>query len=179
MFDAFRQRMGYRALDAAVASRTAATLSPRLSDRSALVVLPAAEDEQRAAWAFIEALDIPRSQLTVVVVSERVAYAPDRFAGAVKRIPDAALDWRGVPRADAVADLGRAADVAVDLSEAGGLAARYLVGTSSSPVRIGRHEAGAERYYDLMLAGATTTSELVAGLRRALDRLDPPILPLH
>ena len=179
MLDAFRQRMGRRALDAAVSSRTASPMAPRLSDRSALVVMPTEEAEQRAAWGFVEALDLPPSHLTVVVVSERVAYAPDRFAGGVKRIPQRDLDWRGLPRAEVLVDLARGADVSIDLSEPGGLAARFIVGTSASPVRIGRHEAGAEIYYDLMLAGATSTSELVAGLRRTLDRLDPPILPLH
>ena len=179
MFDAFRERMGRRALDAAVSTRTARPLSSRLSDRSALVVMPAEEAEQRAAWAFVEALDLPPSRLTVVVVSERVAYAPDRFAGAVKRVDDAGLDWRGVPRAEVLVDLARGADVAINLSEPGGLAARFIVGASSSPVRIGPHEAGAEAYYDLMLAGAASTSELVSGLRRTLDRLDPPILPFR
>ena len=179
MFDAFRDRMGRRALAAAVQSRTARPMPANPSERSVLILLPEDEEGLRATWPFVEALDLPLKNLTCVVLSERVAYAPDRFAGSVQRLPAADLDWRGLPRAETLVSLQRGADVAINLAAADHLAAAFLVGTSSAAVRIGPHQPDTEPYYDLMLAGAGSASELVAALRQALSRIDPPILPLH
>ena len=178
MFDAFRERMGRRALQAAVRSRTARSMPPTPSARSVLVLLPEDEDGLRATWPFVEALDVPITSITCVVVSERVAYAPDRFAGSVQRIAPTDLDWRGVPRAEVLAPLQGTADVAINLADPDALAATFLVGTSSAAVRIGQHGPTSEPYYDLMLAGTQSASELVGALRRALARIEPPILPI-
>jgi len=178
MFEAFRERMGRRALQAAVRSRTARALPPNPSARSVLILLPDDEDGLRATWPFVEALDVPMKNLTCVVVSERVAYAPDSFAGSVQRITPADLDWRGLPRAEVLAPLQGTADVAINLANPAELVATFLVGTSSAAVRIGQHAPDAEPYYDLMLAGTQSASELVGALRRALARIEPPILSL-
>ncbi|MEO0560401.1 MAG: hypothetical protein AAF170_19715 [Bacteroidota bacterium] len=178
MFEAFRERMGRRALHAAVRSRTARTLPANPASRSVLVLLPDDEAGLRATWPFVETLDLPLSNLTCVVVSERVAYAPDRFAGSVQRIAPGDLDWRGLPRAEALAPLQGTADVAINLSDPDGLAAAFLVGTSSAAIRIGQHSDTAEPFYDLMLAGTESASELVEALRRALARIAPSILPI-
>ena len=179
MFEAFRERMGRRALEAAVLARTPSPLAARLRDRSLLIVLPASEEGLRVAWPFVDGVDVPRSQLSCLVASDRVAYAPDRFAGSVQRVDAADLDWRGLPRAAAAARLRGSADVAINLAEPGTLVAEYLVGTSPAAVRIGRHSAGAEAYYDLMLAGTGPVSDLVGSLRHTLDHLVPPLLPLR
>ena len=176
MFDAFRERMGRRALQAAVRSRTARPLPPRPASRSVLILLPEDEEGLRATWTFIGALDVPLSNLTCVVLSERVAYVPDRFAGSVQRIAPADLDWRGLPRAEVLAPLRGLADVAINLVAPNDLAAAFVVGTSSAAVRIGQYGPDAEPFYDLMLAGTQSASELVGALRRALARIVPPIL---
>ncbi|GAB5535672.1 MAG: hypothetical protein Rubg2KO_19210 [Rubricoccaceae bacterium] len=178
MFEAFRERMGRRALKAAVRSRTARGMSSDPSGRSVLILLPDDEDGLRATWPFVEALDVPMKNLTCVVVSERVAYAPDQFAGSVQRITRADLDWRGLPRAEVLASLHGTADVAINLADPNDLAATFLIGTSSAAVRIGQHGPATEPFYDLMLAGAQSASELVGALRRALARIEPPILPV-
>ena len=178
MFDAFRERMGRRALQNALRSRSARPLPFDLGKRSVLILLPSDEDGLRATWTFVEALQVPMHQLTCVVLSERVAYAPDKFAGSVKRVLPTDLDWRGVPRAEVLVGLQGSADVAINLAQPTDLAAAFLIGTSSAAVRIGQYGADAEPFYDLMLAGADSAGELVGALQRALERIDPPILPI-
>ena len=178
MLDAVRRRLARRAILAAARERTPRPLPGRPDDRHALVLLPVDETGQRAAWPLIAELDLPASQLSLVVVSERVAYAPDRFVGSVRRIGPKDTDWRGLPRAETVVALHGSVDVAINLSAGDDLAAAFLVGASPAAIRIGAHAREAERYYDLMLAGAASQSELVAALRHALQQIDPPILPL-
>lgn len=179
MFDTFRERMGRRALNAAVQARSARSLPRSPEDRTVLVLLPDDEAGLRTAWPFVESLNLQIANLTCVVLSDRVAYAPDRFAGTVQRLPETDLDWRGLPRAESLVTLQRGADVAINLAGPNLLAAEFLVGTSSAGVRIGPYEHGAEAFYDLMLAGAATPSELVGALRRVLTQIDPPILSVH
>lgn len=179
MFDGFRVRMGRRALHAAVQARRARALPESPSDRKVLILLPVEEYRLRETWPFVEALDIALANLTCVVLSERVAYAPDRFAGTVQRLPGTDLDWRGLPRAEVLVALQHGADVAINLSGSESLAAEFLVGASSAGLRIGPYREGAEAFYDLMLAGADSASELVGTLRRVLSQINPPIVPVH
>mgnify|MGYP006879643244 CR=1 FL=1 len=177
--DLFADTVGWRrALQAAVRSRSARTLPSNPPARSVLILLPDDEEGLLATWPFVDALRVPMKNLTCVVVSERVAYAPDKFAGSVQRITPADLDWRGLPRAEVFAPLHGTADVAINLADPNELVATFLVGTSSAAIRIGQHGPGTEPFYDLMLAGTQSASELVGALRRALAQIEPPILPV-
>lgn len=179
MFDGFRERMGRRALHAAVQARSPRPLPSVSSERAVLILLPEEESALRATWPFIESVNVPMSNLTCVVLADRVAYAPDRFAGTVQRVSEADLDWRGLPRAEVLIRLQRGADVAINLSGSDRLAAEFLVGTSAAAVRIGPYREGTDALYDLMLAGTASSSELVGTLRSVLGQIDPPILSLH
>lgn len=178
MIEALRHRMARRAaLDAVAARRPAESPSP---GRSLLLVLPTDEAGQRAAWALVADLDLPPAGVIPVVLDERVAYAPDAFAGHVTALGPKALDWRRLPRrAEAEAVWSRSPDVALNLAGPSDLGAAYLVGASPASVRIGPFVPGDEAFYDLMVKGETDSASVARAVRRLLDQVAPPILPLR
>ena len=145
-----------------------------------MVVLPADEPGQRAAWAWIDGLDLREGQIAPVLVGERVEYVPDRWAGAVRVIGEGERDWRRLPNAAARQSVWtQRPDVAVDLAEPGDLGAALLVGASPAAVRIGRWAPGREDAFDLMVQGEPEAVAAIDALGRLLRQIQPPILPLR
>ena len=177
MIDRIRQSLARRAALAAVAARHPRQIATRPEARTLLLVLPADDAGQRAAWALVDRTGLPPKQVVPIVVGDRIAYAPDRFAGHVEVIGDADLDWRRLPRrALAERVWAQSPDVALNLADVGDLATAVLVGASPAAVRIGRHDPDAETFYDLMISG--DDGDPAAAVGRLLARLTPPILPL-
>ncbi len=177
MIERIREALARRAAFAAVAARRPRVLATRPEARTLLVVLPTDEPGQRAAWSLIVRLDLPDSQVIPVVVGGPVAYAPDRFAGHVEVVGADEYDWRRLPRRAVAERLwARSPDVALNLADTGDLAAAVLVGASPAAVRIGRHDAEVETFYDLMISG--DDGDPAGAVGRLLVQLDPPVLPL-
>lgn len=177
MIDALRQSRALKAARQAAASRRVFPPEARVDARRIFAVLPMAEgvgdDAQKDAWAFLASLDLAPGRIVPVVFGRDVG-APDRFAGSVLHIGEKSVDWRGLPRTAVTEGLWtQRPDVAIDLSPEFSVAAAYLVGGSPAAVRIGLDPSPeAAPFYDLVVTGG------VAGLRRALAQLDPPVLPV-
>lgn len=179
MIEAFRRRMARRAaLDAVVARRAPA--SGRRPGQSLLLVLPADEAGQRAAWTLVAHLALAPSAIIPVVVNAPIAYAPDAFAGHVVSYGAPDLDWRRLLRRDrAEAVWERAPDIALTLADPDDLSAALLVGASPASVRIGPFVAGDEPFYDLMVKDEPDAPSVARAVRRLLGQVTPPILPLR
>lgn len=176
MIGRLREALARRAALAAVAARQPRPLPDRPESRRLLLVLPADEPGQRAAWALVDRLALADDHVFPVVFGDRIAYAPDRFAGGVPVMGSSDLDWRGLVRTSvAEAIWARRPDVALSLADVSDLGAAVLVGASPAAVRIGRYGPDVERFYDLMIAGGDDAAGAVG---RFLAQLDPPVLPL-
>ncbi|MEL6616971.1 MAG: hypothetical protein AAFQ43_14605 [Bacteroidota bacterium] len=177
MLDTLRRSRALKAAHQAVASRRAFPPEARVDARRVFAVLPEAQDidddVQRDAWHFLAGLDLPPRQIVPVVFGRDVG-APDRFAGSVLHIGEKSIDWRGLPRTAVTEALWtQRPDVAIDLSTEFSVAAAYLVGGSPAAIRIGLDPSPeAAPFYDLVVTGETE------GLRRALEQLDPRVLPV-
>ena len=179
MIEELRRRFAVRALAAALAARTPLDLAPHPGHRTLLVVLPDDELGQRATWSLLDHVDLGARQIHPVVMGERVAYQPDRFAGAVRTIGDGERDWRRLPTAAARQSVWTTRpDVALNLAGPSDLASAMLVGGSPAAVRIGRHAPGREDCYDLMVQGEPDAASAADALGRLLRQITPPILPL-
>lgn len=178
MFDAARKRMARTAVLAAAAERQ--VLRGRSQTTTLLVALTSDEAQQRTAWGLLNDLDLPPSEISVVVMGDRVAYAPDAFAGHVKTLGESEQDWRGLPKRSEVEALwARTPDVALHLSDRDDLGAAYLVGASPASVRIGPYDLDNEPFYDLMVFDDGDVASRVAALRHVLSQVTPPVLPLR
>lgn len=174
MFEAARRRFARTAALDAVAHRQVGRGS------SLLVALAPDEDQQRAAWAFLSDLNLPPSSIHAVVMGDRVAYAPDAFAGHVQTLGETVQDWRRLPRRTALEPIwAQAPSVALHLADSGDLSAAYLVGASPASVRIGPHEPEDEAFYDLMVVDRGDVASRIVALRRMLAQITPPVLPLR
>ena len=178
MIERARRQFARRDLRAAVAARAPRPLAP-LDQRTLLLVLPDDEAGQRAAWDLVGGLGLPDRHVIPALVGERVAYVPDRFAGAVRVVGPDERDWRRLPNAAARQSLWtQRPDVALNLADPGDLGAALLVGASPAGLRVGRHRPDREPLYDLMIQGAGSAAEAADVLGRLLRQLDPPVLPL-
>lgn len=177
MIERARQALARRVARAALAARRPRPL-PALRDRRVLLVLPDDEPGQRAAWRLLDSLDVPRDRIRPVLLGEHVAYVPDAYAGAIRVIGPADRDWRRLPRAAVRAEIwAHEPDVALSLAEPDDLGAALLVGASPAAVRVGRHRADREAFYDLMVGGEPDAAGATEALGRLLRQLDPPVLP--
>lgn len=176
MFEDARLKSAKSAVQSAVAAR------PEVVSRAdrVLVALGPEEAQQRAAWAFLLDLDLHRSKIIAVVMGDRVPYAPDAFAGHVHTLGPESHDWRRLPSKSAVeAVWGLGPGVALNLAETDDLSAAYLIGGAPAAVRIGPHVPADEALYDLMLQGDLDIASRVVTLRRVMDQIRPPLLPLR
>lgn len=177
MIDAIRQAFASRAVRAALAARRPQGLS-RIADRRVLVVLPDDRSGQRAMWELLTALDVPARQVRPVMTTPFEADVPSAFQADLHVVGEDDLDWRRLPKPSVLAKLWRPApDVALNLADPDDLAAALLTGASPAAVRIGRHRADREPFYDLMIQGAPDAVSAAEALSRLLRRLDPPVLP--
>ena len=176
MFDAARRRFARSAaLEAVAVRRVVSARTPSL-----LVALAPDEDQQRAAWAFLGDLDLAPKNVRAVVMGDRVAYAPDAFAGHVQTLGESTQDWRRLPRRAAVAAIWNPSPgVALHLADSGDLSAAYLVGASPASVRVGPHTPADEPFYDLMVADDGDVASRIVALRRVLAQITPSVLPLR
>ena len=120
--------------------------------RSALIVLPVEEEGQRAAWSLIRSIDLEVARIYTVGLGSTGAGVPDAFAGHVRVVGDAELDWRRLPKESVRAELWASRpEVALNLAAPDLLAAAILVGGSPAIVRVGRYDPSNESCYDLMI----------------------------
>lgn len=176
MFDLAREKAAHAVAQAAVAERTV----KEARKRSILVALSPDEATLRTAWAFLLDLDLRPSEIHAVLLGDRVAYAPDAFAGHVQTLGESSHDWRRFPKRSAFEAIwSRTPTVALHLADADDLAAAVLVGASPASVRIGPHIPDQEPFYDLMVEDGGDVASRVVALRRALVQIDPPVLPLR
>ena len=176
MIGALRAALARRAVRRAVAARAPRPLTPDVRARRVLLLLPADEAGQRVAWAFVGLLGVPPRNVIPVRIGP-VGYVPDAFAGAVRAIGPDEHDWRGLPKKSALASVWtQRPDVALDLSAADDLPSALLVGASPAAVRVGRHHADREPFYDLMVQA---DGDPAAAVARVLRQLDPPVLPIR
>jgi hypothetical protein len=180
VLDAFRSRLGYRAALAAVRRRTPVVGPGALLSRRVLVLLPPQEDDLRAAWRFVQALDEPAAHLVPALTSGRVPYVPDAFAGHAVAVGEEGLDWRGLPtRAVRERLWTPPPQVALDLNPAFDLAAAYLVGASPAGFRAGLYGAEREPFYDLLLRPTDGYAAALDALRGYLTAVEPPVVAFH
>ncbi|MBC12227.1 MAG: hypothetical protein CMM85_04560 [Rhodothermaceae bacterium] len=177
MIEPIRQALAQRAARAALAARRPRPL-PLLADRRVLVVLPEDGPGQRAAWSLLGTLGVPPARVRPVLMAPFEADVPSAFSDDLRTVGDDERDWRRLPTPAVRADLWRPEpDVALNLADPSDLCAALLVGASPAAVRIGRHRADREAFYDLMLQGASDAVSAAEALGRLLRRLDPPVLP--
>ena len=138
--------------------------------------MPSDEEHQRLAWPFVLALDLPRTRLTPVVATARVAYAPDRFAGNVKTLDEKKRDWRMLPSKGAALLWKAQPSLALDLSPEFDLAAAYVVGASPALVRVGIYSERGEPFYDFLVAPKGGYREALNALRGYLTAVRPVAL---
>lgn len=159
--------------------RTVQPASRSARRRSVLLVLPQDAEGQHATWELVKRVDLEVDSIRPVGLGSTGVGVPDAFAGRVRVLSDADLDWRRLPKLAFCADLWAGdLEVAINLADPGHLAASLLVGASPASVRIGRHHADRELCYDLMIQGEATASDSAVALGRLLRRVDPPILPI-
>ena len=191
MTGGLRRRLARREVRAALAARRPGPLPADPRQRRVLLVLPPADEAgdaggspvgggaRRAAWALIDALDLPDRQLVPVVVGERLGPLPDRFAGAVRLVGPDDHDWRRLPSRPARRAVWSAApDVAVHLAGSD-LGPALIVGASPAAVRVGVHAPEREAFYDLMVQPEPDPAQTVAALGRLLRALRPAVLPFR
>ncbi len=175
MIGGLQRALARRAVRAAIARRQPGALGGDVRRRRLLIVLPHDARAQRAAWTFVDGLDLPPGQITVVAGTS-LESEPDAFVGAVQVLGEDALDWRRLPTAAA---LRRAwdpvPDVAIDLVEPDDDVAALLVGASPAAVRVGL-APDRERAFDLLVQGGPDGTAVDA-LGRLLRQIDPPLLP--
>lgn len=177
MIDRLRKAFASRAVRSALASRRAEPLS-RMIDRRVLVALPADRDGQRATWSLLTTLEVPPRQVRPVLTAPYEADVPSAFKADLHMITDDDLDWRRLPSPSLLDRLWRPApDAALNLADPDDLVAALVTGASPAAVRIGRHRADREPFYDLMIQGAPDAVSAAEALGRLLRRLDPPVLP--
>lgn len=178
MIEALRQRMARKAALDAVARRAPA--HPRSPGQTLLLALPADEEGQRAAWGLLADLALRPADVVAVALNERIAYVPDAYAGHVHALGPEALDWRRIlHRTAAEALWRRGPDVALNLADPSDLSAAFLVGASPASVRIGPFVPGDEPFYDLMVKDEPDAAAMARAVRRLLEQVSPPILPLR
>jgi hypothetical protein len=179
MLDAIKSKLARRRALKLVEQRTVRSWAPDPAERRALVVLPAEEIEAKEVWRFLKALGIPPRQVTPVVPSSLVAYAPADFIGRVKRMDEKALTMLGLPRPEFAGDLWKAApDLALCLTPTLVLAAATLVGASPAAFRIGLYDEVAEPFFDLMVARGESFDSALAALLKTIASVEPPIIAM-
>ncbi len=177
MLDAIKSRLAARQALRLIERRTVRPWAADPGARRALVVLPAAELEAKEAWRFVKALGIPSRQVTPVVPSSLVAYAPADFIGRVKRLDDKALGLLGLPKSAFADGLWEPApDLAFCLTPEFDLAAATLVGASPAAFRVGLYDEAAEPFFDLMIARGDSFASALGALEQALRKVEPPVV---
>lgn len=142
-----------------------------------LLVLPDDEELLRAAWRFALQIDVPRPNLSPVVLGERVSYAPDAFAGAVDVITQKDLTWWNLPRKKVLeAFWNPHPHVAIDFSVPFSSASAYLAGGSPAHFRVGLYDKAAEPFYDFLLAPTQSFDTALIALRGYLDSIEPRVI---
>jgi len=177
VLDALKRKLAYRHACKAVLHRAVPEWPERPQDRRVLVLLPEAEADLRAAWAFVKTLDLHPTHLIPVSLRDGVAYVPDAFAGAVFTVGTKQRDWRGLPQ-KVISDAlwTQRPHVALDLSPGFDLAAAYLVGASPARFRVGFFSDEGEPFYDFMIAQTDGYASAVESLRTYLASVVPPVL---
>ncbi|WP_420457417.1 hypothetical protein [Rubrivirga sp.] len=177
MIEAIRQALARRAVRSALAARRSRPLPP-LSDRRVLVVLPDGAAGQRATWALLETLAVPPARVRPVLLAPLAADPPTAFADGLRLLADDDRDRLGLPSAAVRAAIwSPPPDVALNLADPDDLGAALLVGASPAAVRVGRHHADREPFYDLMVQGEPDAASAARAVGRLLDRLNQTVLP--
>jgi hypothetical protein len=175
-----RSRLGYRAALRAARRRTPTSAPGRLLSRRVLILLPPKEDDLRAAWRFVQALDEPPAHLVPALTVGRVPYAPDAFAGHVQTVGEQERDWLGIPARSARERLWTPPpQVALDLNPSFDLAAAYLVGASPARFRAGLYGEEREPFYDLLIRPKEGYAAALEALRGYLAAIEPPVVAFH
>lgn len=177
MLDAIKSKLARRSALKLVERRSARSWAPDPTARRILVVLPAEEIEAKEAWRFIKALGIPSRQITPVVPSSLVPYAPADFIGRVKRMDEKQLGLLGLPKPDFAEPLWKdEPDLAFCLTPSFDLATATLIGASPAAFRVGLYGTEADAFFDLLVASGDSYASGLDALTRALQKIEPPVL---
>ncbi len=177
MLDAIKSKLARRSALKLAERRTVRPWASDPAQRRVLVVLPEQEIEAREVWRFIKTLGISPRQITPVVPSSLVSYAPADFIGRVKRMDEKALNLLGLARQEFAADLWNTEpDLAFCLTPTFDLAAATLIGASPAAFRVGLYDKTAEPFFDLMVAGGDSFNGTLLALRKTLASIEPPVL---
>ncbi|MDX1438309.1 MAG: hypothetical protein R3284_00250 [Rubricoccaceae bacterium] len=177
MFEQIKERQALRKASRAANTRAIVGTTHDVHQARVLVVMPDDETRARAAWRLILDVDTPRRNLLPVALDDRIAYAPDAFAGHVRLVTSKELDWWGLPKKDVAQEIwGHSPDVAIDFSHPFNIAAAYLCGASPAHFRIALHSEEAEPFYDFLLSPQHDLGTAYDAAKAYLEAIDPPVL---
>lgn len=177
MFNAFRNRLGYRAALNATQRRSPGERPLDPHQARILLLLPDDEEFLRAAWRFALEIDVPRGSLAPVVFGEQVRYSPDAFAGGVDVVTPKDLDWQLLPSKRVVeAFWNPYPHVAIDLTSPFTAASGYLAGASPAHFRVGLYDKAAEPFYDFLIAPTDSFDGALRTLKGYLQSIEPPVI---
>lgn len=178
MFDAAKRALALREALKEARRRTPRPWAGDPAQRRVLVLLPTDEHDARDAWRFVQSLGVAPRLVTPVVPATAVTYVPVEHIGRVHRLEEKEHGLLGLPKREFAEKVwAEPPDVALCLLREPDPAALYLVGASSAAFRAGFHADRAEPFFDLMVSGGGSFREGLGVLRRAMERVVPPVVP--
>jgi len=176
MIDNLRDRLAWRRALKMVRRRQPKAWTSAPTERRVLLIVPAGTEESRAAWRFVDRLNLDPERTLPIVPTGDIAYAPVEFLGRVRVVNRSDFGRLGLPRKSLVAEIrGFEPDVAMYLNPEFHLSYAILVGASMAAFRIGFQAESADAFFDLMVDGKDPGSGFRA-LDQALARITPPII---
>lgn len=172
-------RLGYRMALRRVRDRSVSKMRDQLAKRRLLVVLPQAKELVKPAMIFIQQIDLPPSQVTLVWTAEGEPDLPEPYEGSVLAAGSRKTNWLNLPGQELLDQVTNVSpDVAIDLTLDFCLPYACLISQSSATVRVGLYNEKGKPFYDILFSHQVDDILVYSALRQMLSEMEPAFLPV-